>query len=63
MARENRQSLLTHYEEYLCETHIPYNTKIVQATAMGMPVLQYDSSCKGSKMIRRLINEVFGFER
>ncbi|MBI4617756.1 MAG: AAA family ATPase [Planctomycetes bacterium] len=63
MARENLQSLLAHYKEYLCETRIPYNSKIAQSTAMGMPVLQYDPACQGSKMIRRLINEVFGFER
>ena len=63
MARENLQSLLAHYKEYLCETRIPYNSKIAQSTATGMPVLQYDPSCKGSKAIRHLINEVFGFER
>jgi chromosome partitioning protein len=63
IARENLASLQRHYTDYLTTTKIPYNTKISQATAMGMPVLQYDPSCRGSKCIRQLINEVFGFER
>ena len=63
MAKENLQSLMAHYKDYLCETRIPYNAKIAQSTAMGMPVLQWDPSCMGARTIRHLIDEVFGFER
>jgi len=61
IARQNLSALRKHYSRYLCNTIIPRNTKVSQATAMGMPVMQYDPSCIASRRIRTLIEEVYGF--
>lgn len=61
IAQQNMAALRKHYNRYLCDTHIPRNTKVEQATAMGMPVTQYDPTCVASRRVRELIEEVFGF--
>lgn len=61
IARQNLAALRKHYAQYLCKTIIPRNTRVSQATAMGMPVMQYDPSCVASRRIREAIQEVFGF--
>ena len=61
IAQQNMAALKKHYSRYLCQTTVPRNTKVEQATAMGMPVTQYDPSCVASRRIRALLEEVFGF--
>lgn len=61
IAQQNLAALRKHYSRYLCETMIPQNTKVSQATANGMPVTQYDSTCTASRKIRALVEEIFGF--
>ncbi len=61
IAQQCLTALRKHYSTYLCETLIPDNTKVTQATAAGMPVTQFDPSCTAAKRIRALIEEVYGF--
>ncbi|HPY75611.1 MAG: AAA family ATPase [Planctomycetes bacterium] len=58
MSRENRRALEEHYSQYLCETIIPYNTKITQATASGQPITQYAKNSPGAIQIRALVDEI-----
>lgn len=58
MSKKNAAALEKHYAEYLCETVIPYNTKLAQSTAAGMPIFQYQRSCIAAKQIRKLVEEI-----
>lgn len=58
MSKQNKAALEKYYSQYLCKTIIPYNTKLAQSTAAGVPVFQYDRNCAAAKQIRRLIEEI-----
>ena len=58
MSKKNKASLEEYYADYLCETIIPYNTKLAQSTAAGQPIFQYNRSCSAAKKIRLLIEEI-----
>jgi chromosome partitioning protein len=58
MSRENKTALEKYYKEYLCKTIIPFNTKLAQSTAAGMPIFQYQRSSPAAKQIRALIDEI-----
>ncbi len=60
LSKESKGALEELYAKYLCETYIPYNTKIAQSTAAGKPIFQYNRSCTAAKHIRALIEEVLG---
>lgn len=60
LSRQNRAALETYYADYLCETYIPYNTKLAQCTAAGMPISQFNPSSRGARHIQILVEEILG---
>ena len=58
MSKKNRFALEKYYPEYLCETIIPYNTKLAQSTAEQKPIFQYNRSSAAAKQIRSLADEI-----
>lgn len=60
MSKQNRLALETYYSQYLCETYIPYSTKLAQCTAAGMPIFQYNRACAGARHLQALVEEILG---
>lgn len=58
MSRDSKASLEKNYAQHLCQTIIPYNTKLAQATNAGMPIFQYYRSSAAAKQIRALVEEI-----
>ena len=58
MSQQNKKALAKYYSDYLCESIIPYDTKIAQSTAAGMPIFQYQRSSTGARQIRKLMEEI-----
>lgn len=62
ISRENKGALEKYYKDYLCKTIIPFNTKLAQSTAAGMPIFQYQRSSPAAKQIRLLIEEILNLD-
>ena len=58
ISKESKKALEEHYSDYLCRTIIPFDTKITEATAAGMPIFQYCKNSLGAKQIKLLIKEI-----
>ena len=58
LSKKSRIVLEKNYSEYLCETIIPYSSKIAQSTAAEMPIFQFYRNSIGAKKIKELVDEI-----
>jgi len=62
MAREILAELRAHFADRMFQTIVNFNTKIKEATSLGQPINEYDSSSKGRSDFCALAEEVIGLE-
>jgi chromosome partitioning protein len=62
ICKRSKKALETHYGQYLLQTVIRQDTKIVEATSQGTPIFLFAQSSKIATDIQNLITEIFGLK-
>ena len=58
LAKQVAEEVKNFFGEKLFDTKIPRTVRLSEAPGYGMPITEYDSSCKGAKAYRKLAAEV-----
>ena len=58
LAKQVSEEVRNYFQELVFDTKIPRTVKISEAPSFGLPITEYESSCKGAKAYRDLAKEV-----